>query len=83
MFYINASSTRIKKIITHQLIESYYIIRGLLGGLIFAPIFLTVVVALEIDPLHFDVVLALNLYIDLCTPTVGIILFVGSVITKV
>jgi TRAP-type C4-dicarboxylate transport system permease large subunit len=30
-----------------------------------------------------SIVLALNLYIDLCTPTVGIILFVGSVITKV
>lgn len=51
--------------------------------LIFTPIFLPVVVALGMDPVHFGIVLVLNLCIGLCTPPVGTILFVGSGIAKV
>ena len=46
--------------------------------LIFTPIFLPVVTALGMHPVHFGIVMVLNLSIGLCTPPVGTILFVGS-----
>lgn len=51
--------------------------------LIFTPIFLPVVVALGMDPVHFGIILVLNLCIGLCTPPVGTILFVGSGIANI
>ena len=45
--------------------------------LIFTPIFLPVVTALGIDPVHFGVIMVLNLCIGLCTPPVGSVLFIG------
>ncbi len=45
--------------------------------LIFTPIFLPVVTALGISPIHFGIMMVLNLCIGLCTPPVGSILFVG------
>jgi tripartite ATP-independent transporter DctM subunit len=45
--------------------------------LIFTPIFLPVVIKLGISPLHFGIILVLNLCIGLCTPPVGSVLFVG------
>jgi len=45
--------------------------------LIFTPIFLPVVTALGIDPVHFGIIMILNLCIGLCTPPVGSVLFVG------
>lgn len=45
--------------------------------LIFTPIFLPIVTELGIDPLHFGIMMVLNLSIGLCTPPVGTILFVG------
>ncbi len=45
--------------------------------LIFTPIFLPVVVQLGLSPLHFGIILVLNLCIGLCTPPVGSVLFVG------
>ncbi|MDO5973457.1 TRAP transporter large permease [Flavivirga jejuensis] len=51
--------------------------------LIFTPIFLPVVVALGMDPVHFGIVMVLNLCIGLCTPPVGTILFVGSGVAKI
>jgi tripartite ATP-independent transporter DctM subunit len=50
--------------------------------LIFTPIFLPVVTALGIDPVHFGIILVLNLCIGLCTPPVGSILFVGVGVAK-
>jgi tripartite ATP-independent transporter DctM subunit len=50
--------------------------------LIFTPIFLPVAVELGMSPLHFGIMMVLNLCIGLCTPPVGSILFVGSVIAK-
>ncbi|WP_211259721.1 TRAP transporter large permease [Pseudalgibacter alginicilyticus] len=51
--------------------------------LIFTPIFLPVVVALGMHPVHFGIVLVLNLCVGLCTPPVGTILFVGSGVANV
>lgn len=45
--------------------------------LIFTPIFLPIVTELGIDPIHFGIIMILNLSIGLCTPPVGTILFVG------
>ncbi|MBT8323104.1 MAG: TRAP transporter large permease [Eudoraea sp.] len=50
--------------------------------LIFTPIFLPVVTKLGIDPVHFGVIMILNLCIGLCTPPVGSVLFVGVGIAK-
>ena len=53
--------------------------------LIFTPIFLPVVTSPEIgiDPIHFGIIMVLNLCIGLCTPPVGTILFVGSSVAKI
>ncbi len=45
--------------------------------LIFTPIFLPIVTKLGIDPVHFGIMMVLNLSIGLCTPPVGSVLFVG------
>jgi tripartite ATP-independent transporter DctM subunit len=45
--------------------------------LIFTPIFLPVAMQLGIDPIHFGMIMVLNLCIGLCTPPVGSVLFVG------
>jgi len=50
--------------------------------LIFTPIFLPVAQELGITPLHFGIMMVLNLCIGLCTPPVGSILFVGCGIGK-
>jgi len=51
--------------------------------LIFTPIFLPVVTALGMDPIHFGIVMVLNLCIGLCTPPVGSVLFVGCSVAGV
>lgn len=51
--------------------------------LILTPILLPVVTSLGMDPIHFGVVLILNLAIGLCTPPVGGALFVGCAVGKV
>jgi len=48
--------------------------------LIFTPIFLPVVMELGMSPLHFGIMLVLNLSIGLCTPPVGSVLFVGCAV---
>lgn len=45
--------------------------------LIFTPIFLPVVMELGIDPVHFGIIMIMNLCIGICTPPVGTLLFVG------
>jgi len=50
--------------------------------LIFTPILLPVVAQLGITPLHFGIIIVLNLCIGLCTPPVGSVLFVGCGIGK-
>ena len=50
--------------------------------LIFTPIFLPVVTQLGMTPLHFGIMMVMNLCIGLCTPPVGSVLFVGCGIGK-
>jgi len=45
--------------------------------LIFTPIFLPIITKLGMDPVHFGIIMILNLSIGLCTPPVGSVLFVG------
>ena len=45
--------------------------------LIFTPIFLPIVTKLGMDPIHFGIIMIMNLCIGLCTPPVGSVLFVG------
>lgn len=52
--------------------------------LIFTPIFLPVVTQqLGLDPIHFGIILIMNLCIGLVTPPVGTVLFVGCSVGKV
>ncbi|MDD4606657.1 MAG: TRAP transporter large permease, partial [Dysgonamonadaceae bacterium] len=45
--------------------------------LIFTPIFLPIVTSMGIDPIHFGIIMVLNLSVGLCTPPVGSVLFIG------
>ena len=51
--------------------------------LICTPILLPVVMKLGVDPVHFGMIMLLNLGIGLCTPPVGAMLFVGCAVGKV
>jgi tripartite ATP-independent transporter DctM subunit len=51
--------------------------------LIFTPIFLPVVTALGMNPVHFGIIMIANLCIGLCTPPVGTCLFIGCGIGKI
>lgn len=56
--------------------------------LIFTPIFLPVIAKLGMHPLHFGIILIMNLNLGLCTPPVGTALFLGcniadTTVTKV
>jgi TRAP-type C4-dicarboxylate transport system permease large subunit len=52
--------------------------------LIFTPIFLPVVTTqLGLSPIHFGIVMVLNLSIGLCTPPVGSVLFIGCSVAKI
>lgn len=50
--------------------------------LIFTPIFLPIVTDLGMNPIHFGIVMILNLCIGLCTPPVGSVLFVGCSVAE-
>lgn len=50
---------------------------------ILTPVLLPIAVSLGIDPVHFGVVMVLNLMIGLLTPPVGMVLYVLSRVTKV
>jgi len=50
--------------------------------LIFTPIFLPIVTQLGVHPIHFGIVMIMNLCIGICTPPVGSCLFVGCGIAK-
>jgi tripartite ATP-independent transporter DctM subunit len=47
------------------------------------PIFLPVASAFGVDPVHFGVIMILNLGIGLCTPPVGAVLFVGCAVGRI
>jgi tripartite ATP-independent transporter DctM subunit len=50
--------------------------------LILTPILLPVVVSVGVDPVHFGMIMIVNLGIGLITPPVGSVLFVGSAVGK-
>jgi len=50
--------------------------------LILTPILLPVVKSLGVDPVHFGMIMMVNLGIGLITPPVGTVLFVGSAVAK-
>ncbi|MBA7541824.1 C4-dicarboxylate TRAP transporter large permease protein DctM [subsurface metagenome] len=52
--------------------------------LIFTPIFLPIVTTqLGLDPIHFGIIMVLNLSVGLCTPPVGSLLFIGCSVADV
>jgi tripartite ATP-independent transporter DctM subunit len=70
------------KIVILLIINLFLLIVGIFmditpAVLIFTPIFLPVVTQLGVDPIHFGIIMVLNLSIGLCTPPVGTVLFVG------
>ena len=50
--------------------------------LIMAPILFPVAVKLGVDPIHFGILMAVNMEVGLCHPPVGLNLYVASGITK-
>ncbi len=50
--------------------------------LIFAPILFPVAVKLGIDPVHFGIMMVVNMEVGMCHPPVGLNLYVASGITK-
>ena len=50
--------------------------------LILTPMLMPVITALGIDPVHFGMIMMLNLGIGLITPPIGTVLFVGCAISK-
>jgi len=50
--------------------------------LIMAPILFPVAVALGVDPVHFGIIMVVNMEIGMCHPPVGLNLYVASGITK-
>ena len=52
--------------------------------LIFTPIFLPIVTTqLGMDPIHFGIIMVLNLSVGLCTPPVGSVLFIGCSVANI
>lgn len=51
--------------------------------LIFTPIFLPIVTGMGIEPVHFGIIMVLNLSVGLCTPPVGSVLFIGCSVSGV
>jgi len=50
--------------------------------LIFAPILFPVAMTLGIDPVHFGIIMTVNMEVGMCHPPVGLNLYVASGITK-
>ncbi|MCW2308510.1 TRAP transporter large permease [Rhodobium gokarnense] len=51
--------------------------------LLFAPLFTPIVVAMGVDPIHFGVIMVVNVMIGLMTPPFGMALYLGSAISRV
>ncbi|MEO7338775.1 MAG: TRAP transporter large permease, partial [Caldimonas sp.] len=75
------------KIVILMLINVMLLVLGCLMDmspliLILTPILLPVVKLLGVDPVHFGMIMMVNLGIGLITPPVGTVLFVGSAVSK-
>jgi tripartite ATP-independent transporter DctM subunit len=67
------------------LVNIFLLINGLFISdsvqlLLFAPLFTPIAVALGIDPVHFGVVMVVNVMIGLVTPPYGLGLYLGSIV---
>ena len=51
--------------------------------LIFTPIFLPAMIELGVNPIHFGILMVMNLCVGICTPPVGSLLFIGCSVGKV
>ncbi|WDP88195.1 MAG: TRAP transporter large permease subunit [Desulfobacter sp.] len=51
--------------------------------LIFAPLLLPVVTKIGVDPVHFGIIMIINISMGFCTPPVGVNLFIGSGLSSV
>lgn len=51
--------------------------------IIVTPILMPVITAIGVSPIHFGIILMLNLSVGLCTPPVGSALFVGCAVGKI
>ena len=51
--------------------------------LILTPILLPVAISIGVDPVHFGMIMLVNLGLGLITPPVGVVLFVGAAVGKV
>ena len=51
--------------------------------IVMAPMLLPTVEAMGVDPIHFGVVMAVNLALGLCSPPYGCNLFVGAAVAKI
>ena len=85
MFFLTVSEN---KYVILMLINFMLLVLGCLMDmapliLICTPILLPVVMKLGVDPVHFGMIMLLNLGIGLLTPPVGSVLFVGCAVGKV
>ena len=76
------------RIIVPLIINFLLLILGMLMDmsaiiLISTPVLLTVAAAVGVDPVHFGIIMVLNLGIGLITPPVGSTLFIGSAISGI
>lgn len=59
------------------------VMEGTANCLIFVPIFAPLVMAVGVDPLHFGVVIVINMLMAVATPPFGISIFLGANIGKI
>ena len=70
------------------ILNVFFLINGLWIGdsvqlLLFAPLFTPILASMGVDPVHFGVVMVLNVMIGLMTPPYGLALYLGSSISGV
>ncbi|MGO4852259.1 TRAP transporter large permease [Phaeovulum sp. W22_SRMD_FR3] len=67
-------------------INLFFLINGLWIGdsvqlLLFAPLFTPILAALGVDPIHFGVIMVMNVMIGLLTPPYGMALYLGAAVS--
>lgn len=70
------------------LLNLFFLINGLwisdsVQLLLFAPLFTPILAALGVDPVHFGVIMTMNVMIGLLTPPYGLALYLGSAVSGV
>jgi tripartite ATP-independent transporter DctM subunit len=76
------------KIVLFMIINAVLLIVGIFmdmtpAVLIFTPIFLPIMLQFGVHPVHFGIVMIMNLCVGLCTPPVGAVLFIGCSVADV